>query len=97
MDVHYELAGESFVWNGAKAEANWRKHGVRFEEAAQVFFDPFLVLTDASRHDEERHAVIGFDAGARLLFVVHLVIEDEYVRIISARRAEPQEEAEYAQ
>ncbi len=94
-DVRYELNGDLFVWNSTKAELNWRKHGVRFEEAASVFSDPFFVLTDASRNDEARDAAIGFDSTARLLFVVHIEIEDEFVRIISARRASPLEEAIY--
>lgn len=56
MDVRYELNGDLFVWNREKAEANRRRHGVRFEEAASVFHDPFFVLTDASRNDEARAA-----------------------------------------
>lgn len=96
MDVEYEHHGDLFVWNRDKAELNWRKHGVRFEEAASVFSDPLFVLTDASRHDEARDAAIGFDAHARLLFVVHIEIEDACIRIISARRAESREEALYA-
>jgi uncharacterized DUF497 family protein len=96
MDVHHEHHGDLFVWNRDKAELNWRKHGVRFQEAASVFSDPLFVLTDASRNDEARDAAIGFDANARLLFVVHIEIEDSCIRIISARRAEPREEALYA-
>jgi uncharacterized DUF497 family protein len=30
------------------------------------------------------------------LFVVHIEVEDAYARIISARRAEPEEERRYA-
>ncbi|CDG97897.1 Putative toxin-antitoxin system, toxin component (fragment) [Xenorhabdus bovienii str. puntauvense] len=30
-----------FEWDPAKAETNYRKHGIRFEEAALVFDDPF--------------------------------------------------------
>jgi hypothetical protein len=41
MDIHFELNGDLFVWNDEKADTNWRKHGVRFEEAAMVFEDPF--------------------------------------------------------
>ena len=37
MDVEFECNGDSFVWNADKAQKNWRKHGVRFEEAATVF------------------------------------------------------------
>ena len=42
-DIRFELAGEVFFWDSTKGEANWRKHGVRFEEAATVFFDPLFV------------------------------------------------------
>lgn len=96
MDIYYELNGESFVWDADKARRNWRKHGVRFEEAATVFFDPLFVLVEASRHGESRDAAIGFDAGGRLLTVVHIEIEATCIRIISARRAEPAEESSYA-
>jgi uncharacterized protein len=97
MDVHFELNGDLFVWNTDKAEANWSKHGVRFEEAATVFGDPLFILTDASRHDEAREAAIGFDVQGRLLFVVHIEIEATCIRIISARRAQFSEEVLYAE
>ena len=97
MDFHLELNGESFVWNSVKAEKNWRKHGVRFEEAAMVFFDPLFVLVDASRNEEARHAAIGFDATGRLLYVVHVEIDGASIRIVSARRAEPEGEIRYAE
>jgi uncharacterized DUF497 family protein len=92
MDVRFELNGVAFVWDSAKARSNVLEHdGVRFEDAAQVFFDPFLRLVDASRNDQTRDAVIGYDLQGRLLFVVHLEINDEHIRIISARKATRQE------
>ena len=97
MDDHFAVNGDLFVWNQDKAQINWRKHGVRFAEAATVFSDPLFVLTDASRNDEARDAAIGFDIQGRLLFVVHIEIEATCIRIISARRAELNEEAIYAQ
>lgn len=96
MDIHFELNGDQFVWNDEKADLNWHKHGVRFEESATVFADPLFVLVDAARNDESRDAAIGFDATGRLLYVVHIEFEASYIRIISARRAEPHEEANYA-
>jgi uncharacterized DUF497 family protein len=96
MDIHFELNGDLFVWSDNKANTNWRKHGVRFEEAATVFEDPFFVLVDASRKDETRDAAIGFDATGHLLYVVHIEFEASSIRIISARRAEPDEELNYA-
>lgn len=59
--------------------------------------DPLFVLTNASRNEEARAVVIGFDLYARLLFLVHVEIEDDCIRIVSARPAEPREEALCAQ
>lgn len=97
MDEHHSIGGSDFVWDATKAAKNLRKHGIRFEDAATVFLDPLFVLTDASRNDEARDAVIGFDAQGRLLFVVHVEFEGEFIRIVSARPADPPEEALYAQ
>jgi uncharacterized protein len=68
---------------------------ITFERAAEVFFDPFFRLVDATRNEEARDAVIGFDALGRVLFVVHLEVEGAYIRIISARKATLQERKEY--
>lgn len=96
MDVRYSLHGTDFVWNARKVAGNAAKHdGVTFEHAATMFFDPLLRMVDASRNDEARDAVIGFDASGRLLFVVHIQIEAEAIRIISARRATAQERLEH--
>ena len=87
MDTTYELHSTSFVWDHDKARSNLAKHGVSFKAAATAFFDPFLRLEDARRNEEARDAAIGFDENERLLYVVHIGVEDEYLRIISARRA----------
>lgn len=89
MDKHYTLNGIGFVWDENKAEKNKAKHdGVSFEQAAQAFFDPFLHIMDASRNNEFREAVIGMDKQWNVLFVVHILIEENgSIRIISARKA----------
>ena len=86
----------SFIWDVKKAKLNVVNHdGISFEQAAEAFFDPFMRLVDASRQDEVRDALIGFDMRGTLLFVVHLVIEDETIRIISARVATLKEQKYY--
>jgi hypothetical protein len=96
MDIEYELRGIRFRWNEDKAKHNIKKHdGVSFEQAAQVFFDPFVQHQDASQNNEKREAALGCDFNFRLLFVVHLEIEDEFIRIISARKAEAYEREDY--
>ena len=97
MERQFEHRGPRFVWHEAKAELNVHKHGVAFEEAVTVFDDPLLVLQDASRNDEGRDATIGFSLSGRLLTVVHIEVDGEYIRIISARRASASEEAFYDQ
>jgi uncharacterized protein len=96
MSIHYELNGTAFVWDEEKARRNVAAHdGITFEQAAEVFFDPFFRLVDASRNDEARDAVIGYDKKSRLLFVVHIVFEDQFIRIISARKATPKERKDH--
>ncbi|MFT4198974.1 MAG: BrnT family toxin [Pseudoxanthomonas sp.] len=88
MDVRFDLNGVGFVWDDEKARLNTIRHdGITFEQAAEVFFDPFFRLVDASRNDEARDAAIGYDSHGQLLYVVHLVFENEVIRLISARKA----------
>ena len=87
--------GIRFVANRNKAQNNLRKHGVSFEQAVEAFFDPFLKVIDASRQDEARDAMIGYDDTGRLLFVVHLLFEDDSIRLISARKATRKERLFY--
>jgi uncharacterized DUF497 family protein len=96
MDIRFELNGTAFVWNAKKAAANPGKHdGITFEQAATVFFDPLFRVVEASRNDEARDAIVGFDATGRLLFVVHVEVDDEFIRIISARRATNEERRDH--
>lgn len=89
-----------FEWDDRKAEGNFRKHGIRFEEAAQVFGDPLAVsVQDRIENGEWRWQTIGMAGGQLLLLVAHTVqLEDgrtEVVRIISARRADRKERRRY--
>ena len=77
-----------FEWNAQKAAANLRKHGVSFDEAASVFFNPLSVTGDDPDHsiDERRFVTFGMSSSGRLLVVAHTA-HDETVRIITARPA----------
>jgi uncharacterized protein len=96
MNVYFVLNGITFTWNAEKARINPINHdGISFQQAAEAFFDPFLVLVDASRNDEARDAVIGLDTRYNLLYVVHIEQDGDRIRIISARKATRQERLEY--
>jgi hypothetical protein len=81
-----------FVWDDEKAQRNFRKHAVSFEEAATVFANPLAVVAeDPSRPEQAR--LIGESALQRVLLVVFL--ETDVIRIISARRATRHERRAY--
>lgn len=71
MDILYRLQGSQFEWDANKAQSNVEKHGVTFEEAAEVFFDPFYQGGNASIDDEKRDFIIGYSFAQRLLLVVY--------------------------
>jgi len=82
-------------WDEAKNRANQRKHCVAFETAELVFLDPFaLHWQDRYVEDEERWQTIG-EVQGRVLVVAHTWLADDHIRIISARKATPQERKRY--
>ena len=65
-DVLYEIAGQRFVCDKAKAKSNLEKHGTLFEEAASVFAidEQETFIDEEHSHDEERLIVMLFDTHA---------------------------------
>jgi len=83
------------VWNSAKARSNYARHGVRFSEVEQVFYDPSaLTVEDPSASREQRFVTLGHDGQGRILVVVY-TYRGETIRVISARRASPGEVKSY--
>lgn len=85
-----------FEWDAGKAEANYRKRGVRFSESLPVFEDDeaITITDDDSDPHEVRFVSIGTGAKERVLVVVYCH-RGESIRIISAREAEPRERSQY--
>ena len=79
-----------FTWDDKKNAGNIRYHGVPFEEAQTVFNDP-----DHSQ-DEDRFILLGLSREIRVLVISHTYREnDEIIRIISARKANRNEQRQY--
>jgi len=86
-----------FEWDEVKAKRNLAKHGIGFEEAASVFFDPLSITIsdpDHSQPGEDRWITLGVSNLGKLLVVAHCD-RGEVVRIISARSAIPSERRTY--
>lgn len=84
------------VWDPAKARENFRKHGVRFSDAATVLDDPDALTIEDRRHGEQRFVTIGRQLEGRVLVVVYTYPDRaEIVRLVSARRARASERRQY--
>ena len=81
-------------WDGRKAEANLRKHGVMFADAMAVFEDVMALATEDRRGVESRQIVTGRDALHRILVVVY-TWRGNNIRLISARKATARERRAY--
>jgi hypothetical protein len=89
-----------FEWDSKKARANFKKHGVSFPLASSVFRDPFAVTIFDDEHsaDEDRWVTLGRAQNEQILVVIHAceqVGTELHIRIISARRADPEEVRDY--
>jgi len=85
-----------FIWDEEKNKVNIKKHGVSFEQATKVFYDEQKLEKYDTIHSsyEDRSIVIG-QAEENVLFVVNTEIDNETIRIISARKATKKERGAY--
>ena len=95
MDIETVIQGISFQWDSKKSKLNLQKHKINFLEAAEIFFDPFVLYIDEKYAENEvREKVIGLTKDWKFLLVV-FTIRDQSVRIISARSVTSHERANY--
>lgn len=84
-----------FEFDPVKAHSNLKKHGVSFSHAeAALRDDRAATMEDPSAIGEQRFLTLGMDALGRVLVVCHTQ-RDERTRIISARKASPNEVKNY--
>jgi hypothetical protein len=86
----------TFTWDPEQAEANLKRHGVEFREAATVFDDPLSTTFPDHDHStsERRFLTIEVSAQERVLVVSHTKA-GERIRIISARESTRRERRFY--
>jgi uncharacterized DUF497 family protein len=84
-----------FEWDDTKARRNYNRHGVTFEIARKAFRDPAMVEILDQREDygDERYLLIGM-ADGQLLSVIYTERNQRF-RLISARRANRDEQDHY--
>ena len=82
-----------FEYDPAKSETNKKKHGINFEEAQALWFDPDSKGFIAKSDDEDRFAIIANLKGK--LWVGFYTPRENKIRIISVRRARTNERILY--
>ena len=87
-----------FEWDKKKDKSNIKKHDVSFEEALTVFYDEYAIQFYDPEHSEseDRFILLGTSFKSKALVVCHCFREKETkVRIISARKADKDEQQVY--
>lgn len=87
-----------FEWDERKNRSNQKKHGVAFEEARTAFADENARVIPDTEHSEteERFVLLGLSTTLRVLVVCHCYRQrDDVIRIISARKADRDEQRQY--
>lgn len=85
-----------FEWENQKAQLNVKKHGVSFDDAATIFYDPLYLedYDEAHSGQEDRFKIIGMSRNGRLLIAIYIQRVDR-IRIISSRLATKHERRIY--
>ena len=85
---------QQFEWDPIKDQINFTKHRIHFSTAAKIFDGPLLEEEDTRQdYGETRIIALGRSEG-RILYVVY-TRRNSVIRIISARKANRDERAEY--
>ena len=82
-------------FNADKAARNLTKHKVRLGDAEAVLYDSSALTLEDNDHDELRWVTIGDAGGGQILVVVYTYRDPNFIRLISARKAQPQEISQY--
>lgn len=86
------LAAAGIERDEVKSNANLIKHGISFDDASEIFYEP-VVVKESSRKNEERWIAIGKSHDH--IVTVIFTRRDDLIRIISARRPRPDEKSAY--
>jgi uncharacterized DUF497 family protein len=82
-------------WNSTKALFNLRDHGIDFADAAVALEDENALTIENKDHDEQRFKTLCLGPNMNVLLVVHAEQSPDFVRIISARKADRSETKAY--
>ena len=84
-----------YIWDDEKNDINIRKHGIDFADVPEMFDYPMLTGLDTRKdYNEDRWIGIGMLRNI-VAVIVFTEINENTIRIISARKATKNERAQY--
>ena len=84
-----------FEWDEDKDNLNKRNHGFSFTEILEIFDDPAFLEGFDMEHSGKEDRYYGIGCLNNILYIIVFYTHRERIRIISARRADRDEEEEY--
>jgi uncharacterized DUF497 family protein len=84
-----------FEWDRDKDRLNKKDHGFSFDEILEIFDDPAFLEGYDWEHSVNEERYYGIGCLNNVLYVIVFYTHRERIRIISARRADCDEEEEY--
>ena len=84
-----------FEWDEKKDRLNKKNHGFSFAEILEIFDDPAFLEGYDREHSEKEERYYGIGCLNNILYVIVFYTLRERKRIISARRADKDEQEEY--
>ena len=88
------INNQLFEWDDEKADLNWQKHRIKFDDAAQIFADPNRIDYLDTLHSDEEDRYVTIGKVDKILFVVYTE-RGVATRLISARKATLKERSDY--
>ena len=85
------MRSDRFEWDDEKAELNFLKHDIRFEQAEGIFDDPLIATFADPSHsaDEDRQISIGSTFWNQVLIVSHTTVGERIRSSVPDERREP--------
>jgi len=93
VESEVALIVSEFEWDPRKRLGNLEKHGLDFADAPLIFARQPAILTARQVGSEDRHLAVGLLEGRHVAVIY--IERDGAIRVISMRRARPDEQRAY--
>ena len=84
-----------FEWDEEKDRLNKKNHGFSFDEILEIFDDPAFLEGYDWEHSKNEERYYGIGCLNNILYIIAFYTLRDRIRVISARRADNDEQEEY--